>query len=50
MKYELRIKFGRKVVFSRVGSFDSCISWLKTWKECFMTDEYVYMLRPIPQD
>lgn len=50
MKYELRIKVGRKVVFSRVGTFDSCTSWIKTWEECPMTDEYVYILRPILQD
>lgn len=50
MKYELRIKVGRKVVFSRVGTFDSCSSWIKTWEEYPMTREYVYILRPILQD
>ena len=53
MKYELRIKVGRKVVFSRVGTFESCSSWIKTWEECPMCslkDEYVYVLRPIRQD
>lgn len=50
MRYELRIKVGRKVVFSRVGTFDSCISWIKTWQECPITHEYIYILRPLLQD
>ena len=50
MKYELRIKVGRKVVFSRVGTYESCSSWIKTWEECPMTEEYVYILRPMLQD
>ena len=53
MKYELRIKVGRKVVFSRVGTLQSCISWIKTWAECPMCslrDEYVCTFRPILRD
>lgn len=50
MRYELLIKVGRKVVFSRVGTFESCSSWLKAWVECPMCslkDEYVCTLRPL---
>lgn len=50
MKYELRIKAGRKFVFPRVGTLESCISWIKAWEECPMTDKYFYVLRPILQD
>uniref|UniRef100_A0AAU8AZY6 Uncharacterized protein n=1 Tax=Dulem virus 254 TaxID=3145731 RepID=A0AAU8AZY6_9VIRU len=50
MKYELRIKVGRKVVFSRVGTLESCNSWIRTWEECPMTEEYTYVLRPVLQD
>ena len=50
MKYEFRIKVGRKVVFSRVGTLESCNSWIKTWEECPMTEEYTYVLRPVLQD
>ena len=53
MKYELRIKVGRKVVFSRVGNIYSCTSWIKNWEDYSKTDktdEYTYILRPILQD
>lgn len=50
MKYELIIKTGRKVTFSRVGTLETCVSWIKTWEETPSLVEYTYTLRPVLQD
>lgn len=31
MMFELRIKVGRKVVFSNVGTLDQCKEWIEYW-------------------
>lgn len=46
MYYELRIKRGRKVVFSKVGTLEDCVEWIKLWQDYPSLYSYVYSLYP----
>lgn len=52
MMFELRIKVGRKVVFSNVGTLDQCKEWIEYWTNlpvCIKFDhkrERTYTLYP----
>lgn len=52
MMFELRIKLGRKVVFSKVCSLEECVEWIRKWNESssasILDSEYTYTLIPKP--
>lgn len=47
LRFELRIKAGRKVVFSRVGTLEECTSWIDTWESYESLVTYTYVLYPV---
>lgn len=52
MIFELRIKVGRKVVFSKIGSLEQCKEWIENWNSfssCY-DYEYTYILYPKKPD
>jgi hypothetical protein len=48
MYYELRIKLGRKVVFSKIGTLEDCVEWIKLWQTSpsLLDCSYIYSLYP----
>ena len=48
MYYELRIKLGRKVVFSKVGTLEDCVEWINLWQNSpsLLDYSYTYSLYP----
>lgn len=48
MLFELRIRFRRKVMFSKVGTLEQCTQWIHHWtavSTCY-DFEYTYTLYP----
>ena len=52
MMFELRIKLVRKVVFSKVGTLEQCMEWIRIWNEpsnaSIFDAGYTYSLYPKP--
>jgi len=48
MYYELRIKSGREVVFSGIGTLESCVEWIDLWQDSpsLLDCSYTYSLYP----
>ena len=48
MYFELRIRFRRKVMFSKVGTLDECMSWINHWTAVPTSydSEYTFTLYP----
>lgn len=48
MMFELRIKVGRKVMFSNVGTLDQCKEWIEYWTSLPTCRKYehIYSLYP----
>jgi hypothetical protein len=48
MMFELRVKFGRKVIFSGVGTLESCTEWINLWQNSSSSLDcsYTYSLYP----
>lgn len=46
--FELRIRVGRKVVFSNIGTLDQCKEWIEYWISLpiYRRYEYTYTLYP----
>lgn len=50
--FELRIKSGRKVVFSKTGTLEQCMEWIRLWNDpsnaSILDFGYTYSLYPKP--
>jgi len=49
MLFELRIRFRRKVMFSKVGTLDECKSWIHHWTAVTTSYDYEYTYTLYPK-
>ena len=49
MMFELRIRLGRKVMFSNVGTLEQCKEWIEFWTRLSTSHDYDYTYTLYPK-